>query len=69
MRIIVTVLANILVILIRSTVKDPIQLDVDSALIGDFSGLDYLRSETTQNLVNFISICLLPLVVQGFIRF
>ena len=71
MRIIVTVLANIIVISIRSTLKDPIRLDLDHLFNSGagLSSLDYLRSETTQNQVNYVAISLFPVIVQSLIRY
>ena len=64
---IVTVLSNIIIIFLRTFAKDPLQLDFDSITNPEVETLDYLRSESTQNLVNMMSICLFPLGVFGFV--
>ena len=64
---IVTVLSNIIIIFLRTFAKDPLQLDFDSITNPEVETLDYLRSESTQNLVNLMSICLFPLGVYGFV--
>ena len=60
---VVTVLSNIVIIFLRTFAKDPLQLDLDSITNPEVETLDYLRSESTQNLVNMMSICLFPVGV------
>ena len=66
---VVTVLSNIIIIFLRTFAKDPLQLDFDSITNPEVETLDYLRSESTQNLVNMMSICFFPLVVFGLVLF
>ena len=67
MMFIVTVVSNIIIIFLRTFAKDPLQLDFDSVINPEIETLDYLRSESTQNLVNMLSICLFPITVFGFL--
>ena len=66
---VVTVLSNIIIIFLRTFAKDPLQLDFDSITNPEVETLDYLRSESTQNLVNMMSICFFPLFVFGFVLY
>ena len=57
----ITVLSNILVCLFRTYLKDYIQVDIDGTEVPE--SLDFLRSETTQNLTIMMAIVLFPLSV------
>ena len=62
----VTVLSNIIVIFIRTCYKDPLLIDLDSLVNDQTESIDFLRSENTQLVVNFLSVCLFPLGVFAF---
>ena len=62
----VTVLSNIIVIFLRTCYKDPLLIDLDSLVNEQTESIDFLRSENTQLVVNFLSVCLFPLGVFAF---
>ena len=62
----VTVLSNIIVIFLRTCYKDPLLIDIDSLVNEQTESIDFLRSENTQLVVNFLSVCLFPLGVFAF---
>ena len=64
---IVTVFGNILVVLLRTCFRDPLQLDLDSHRTEAYNQIDYLRSESTQLIVNVMTICLFPVTVFIFL--
>ena len=64
---IVTVFGNILVVLLRTCFRDPLQLDLDSHRTKAYNQIDYLRSESTQLIVNVMTICLFPVTVFIFL--
>ena len=64
---IVTVIGNIIVVFLRTWFRDPLGLDVDSYRTDAIEQIDYLRSESTQLIVNVMTICLFPLTVFLFI--
>ena len=63
----VTVIGNILVVFLRTWFRDPLQLDLDSVKNEAYEQIDYLRSESTQLIVNVVTICLFPVTVFIFI--